>query len=190
MTSFFKKIGIAFGYAADNPNETWEEARLKFFSAIRRDDPATVERIAQKYADAMTWENGKGPSLFAALNARSTKTFEKMLDLGVDADLQSPNYTYLYTPLIHAAGDSSNKAFVDILFARGVKHIDEAIKWSHSHEMKDYLRLRKAEIEKQNASPGSTPAAAAAAPASTTQDDVDVLKPAKVQRRTPNSTQP
>jgi len=47
MTSLFKKIGLCFGYAANNPNETWEEARLKFFSAIRRDDTATVERIAK-----------------------------------------------------------------------------------------------------------------------------------------------
>lgn len=47
MTSLFKKIGLCFGYAANNPNETWEEAHLKFFSAIRRDDTATVERIAK-----------------------------------------------------------------------------------------------------------------------------------------------
>lgn len=190
MTSLFKKIGLCFGYAANNPNETWEEARLKFFSAIRRDDTATVERIAKKYPDALNWDDGRGPSLFAALHAGSPKTFEKMLDLGVAPSLQGPEYTYLYTPLMAAAGDYDNKAFVDILLARGAKEIDEAIKWSDSHEMKDYLRLRRSEILAAASAPAAAAAPAtppAASAASATQDDVQVLKPAKVQRRAPGN---
>lgn len=191
MTNLFKKIGLCFGYAANNPNETWQEARLKFFSAIRRDDTVTLERIAKKYHDALTWDDGRGPSLFAALHAGSPKTFEKMLDLGVSPSLQRPEYTYLYTPLMAAAGDYDNKAFVDILLARGAKEIDEAIKWSDSNEMKDYLRLRRTEIlaaASASAAPAAAaPATAPASAASETRDDLEVLKPAKVQRRAPGN---
>lgn len=112
-----------------------------------------------------------------------------MLDLGVAPSLQGPEYTYLYTPLMAAAGDYDNKVFVDILLARGAKEIDEAIKWSDSHEMKDYLRLRRSEILAAASAPAAAaaPATPPASAASATQDDVQVLKPAKVQRRAPGN---
>ncbi len=196
MTNFLKKIGISFGYAANNPDETWEEARLKYFSAIKRDDPATIERLAKKYPDALTWDDGHGQSLFAAINANSVKAFEKMLDLGVSPDLPESTDGFGITALAYTSRFSGRaKPFIDILMARGATKVDEALFYGQSmdyegaKEVVDYIRYRNTERQKApTAIAVSPPAPAAAPPASNTQQDLTVLKPAKVQRRVPNTS--
>lgn len=195
MTNFLKKIGISFGYAANNPDETWEEARLKYFSAIKRDDPATIERLAKKYPDALTWDDGRGQSLFAAINANSVKAFEKMLDLGVSPDLPESTDGFGITALAYTSRFSDRaKPFIDILMARGATKVDEALFYGQSmdyegaKEVVDYIRYRDTERQKAPTAIAVPPAPAAASPASNTQQDLTVLKPAKVQRRVPNTS--
>src|SRR6218665_899723 len=165
MTNFFKKIGISFGYAANNPDETWEEARLKYFSAIKRDDPATIERLAKKYPDALTWDNSDGQSLFAAINANSVKAFEKMLDLGVSPDLPESSNGFGITALAYTSRFSGRaKPFIDILMAHGATKVDEAIFYGQSmdyegaKEIVDYIRYRDAERQKATTATPPPPA--------------------------------
>lgn len=96
--------------------QDFEKAREDFFSALKSDDSATIERIAADYpGEALGWRSEEGTPLCIAQKSNSLQSFKALLALGADKEETYPAGDF---PL-HYAQANGQKDFFDFLLESG-----------------------------------------------------------------------
>ena len=94
----------------------FEKARDDFFTALKKDDSATIERIAADYpGEALAWRYDEGTPLAIAQKGSSLQSFKALLALGADKEETYPGGDF---PL-HYAQINNQKDFFDLLLDSG-----------------------------------------------------------------------
>lgn len=96
--------------------QDFEKAREDFFKALKKDDSATIERIAADYpGEALGWRTDEGTPLGIAQKNCSLQAFKALLALGADKE---ETYAGGDFPL-HYAQANNQKDFFDYLLDNG-----------------------------------------------------------------------
>lgn len=110
--------------------QDFEQAREDFFAALKKDDSATIERIAADYpGEALGWRNEQGTPLAIAQKSGSLQAFKSLLALGADKEETYPGGDF---PL-HYAQANNQKDFFDFLLASGANIEREFSETTYQH---------------------------------------------------------
>lgn len=191
----------------NSASATWEQHREVFFKALQESDRTTLATVLKKYPEAVEWYDAKGtPSLHTAFEKRDLETFKFLLENGADPRQQAritglrvyfTEYTDPY--ILEKAIKAGEKDYIIPLLERNagegcMNHyrmngrkapkairfeiIDMLKRADTFHEEFRQQNRAKSKVQTQQASP---------APGQTLAGEVEVLKPAKVQRRVPGT---
>lgn len=188
---------------------TWDNYRSDFFKALQTGDKDAVTVVAARYPEAVNWsdKNGGAP-LHIAFDKRDKDMFRHLLDLGAHPsqrqEYRSFESFFIKEPveIICRAAYQGEKEYVHLLLAYGASgetynngikdgKIPAAVRYDILDMLAAAGRIRKefkASLGKPAPQSAATPPVPATAAA--TQEHIDVLKPAKVQRRAANSASP
>ena len=186
----------------NSASASWEDHRTAFFQALKANDRDTLETVLHKYPEAVDWKDAKGtPPLHTAFAQRDLDTFKFLLEKGAD-----PNQQAQFAGLRAIFSSYPDPSILELSIKAGQKpyiipllqyNADQEDIRDHTYkpprhiqfEIIDLLKrggtIRKEFLAAPPAPAAQTPQAPASGNAAT---DIQVMKPAQVQRRTPNAS--
>lgn len=194
----------------NSASASWEDHRTAFFQAVKAGDKTTIETVVKKYPEAVEWEDAKGtPPLHVAFAKRDLDTFKFLLEKGakpyqkVEFTGMRAFFSTIFDPsILEVAVKAGEKPYIVALLQRSThpQYVRTYAPKNMQAEISDLLK-RERQIRLDFLYPDPVPGAAAqVAPAASTPavqvepkpaaaaDDIKVMKPAQIQRRTPNAS--
>lgn len=186
----------------NSASASWEDHRAAFFKALEQSDRQTLETVLKKYPEAVDWYDAKGtPPLHAAFDKRDIDTFRFLLEKGANPDqkahlsgLRALFASYDDPSVIEKAIKAGEKSYIIALLQHnGRKNYrspaytaPKAVRFEIGDLLNRGEQIR-AEFYAEKEAAKSAPPVAAPATTAGPNNDIDIMKPAQVQRRTPNA---
>ncbi|MDP2206561.1 MAG: ankyrin repeat domain-containing protein [Alphaproteobacteria bacterium] len=181
---------------------SWEDHRAAFFKSLQESDRATMQTVLKKYPEAVDWQDPKGNTpLHTAFDKRDLDTFKFLLEKGANPNQQAQLtglrklFSVFPDPyILEKAVKTGEKPYIIPLLQYNAwqhnrtngERAPKAVRFEITDLLKRADKIREEFLEQQR---GNKPAAAPAPQPAATEGEqhLEVLKPAKVQRRAPNA---
>ncbi len=187
----------------NSASASWEEHRTVFFQALKTSDRPVLEAVLKKYPEAVDWKDAKGcPPLHTAFAKRDLDTFKFLLEKGADPNQYEQltglrvffnRYGFDDPGILEKAVKHGEKDYIIPLLQHNAEQTyrtrSEKAPKEIRFEIEDLLK-RGDKIRKEflASTPAPAPAAAPAIQPPASAAEIQLMKPAQVQRRAPNAS--